>query len=195
MVLQSITPPPTLMAPAVFSPHGPFLAFQDDHNSPSKITLFDPIQQSSFVISKPAGEILEWDAGGLSPDGQYLAYYTGHLDPLTDLSAAPAVPQQIELNIMRTVDGSIVFQKSLLNKDYPQNFLQAADGYHGQSACEISSQELIPGTTLRPSLLAAFTDFIYTNNWSPDGHVLAFASGVGWHLLRCLYLQPGYQPL
>lgn len=177
MVLQSITPPPTLMAPSVFSPHGPFLAFQDDLSLPSKMTLFDPIQKASLVISKPAGEILRWGAGGLSPDGQYLAYYSGHLDSLTDLSAVPAVPQQIDLNIMRTADGRIVFQQSLLNKDYPQNFLQAADFLLANPPVEIASQGFASRNDLAANLLAAFTNFIYANNWSPDGHVLAFASG------------------
>jgi hypothetical protein len=176
-VLSTITSPPTLMPPPAFSPHGPFLAFQDDPAQPTKITLFDPIQTGSFVISKPAGDILQWSAGGLSPDGQYLAYYSGHLDTLSDLSAVPAVKQQVELNIMRTVDGSIVFQQSLLNKDYPQNFLQAADSLLANPPAEVASLGYSSRSDFAASLLAAFTDFIYTNSWSPDGHVLAFASG------------------
>jgi hypothetical protein len=177
MVLPSITPQPTLMAFSVFSPHGPFLTFQDDPSSPSKITLFDPIQTASLLISKPAGEILQWGAGGLSPDGEYLAYYSGHLDSLTDLSVVPAVPQKIEINIMRTVDGSIVFHKSLLNKDYPQNFLNAADSIIASTPADFDVQGNPSRNDLSSSLLAAFTAFIYTNSWSPEGHVLAFASG------------------
>jgi hypothetical protein len=180
MLLPTGTPLPTPLPPSSFSPHGPFLAFQDKDDQPAKITLFDPIQQSSFVISRPAGDILQWDAGGLSPDGQYLAYYTGHLDTLTDLSAAPAVLQDVELNIIRTADGNIVFQKSLLNKDYPRNFLQAAESLivnpPADSGLQINSS---PSSRdgLASSLLAAFTAFIYTNGWSPDGNTLAFASG------------------
>ena len=176
-VLSAMTPPPNLIPPPVFSPHGPFLAFQDDPTLPAKITLFDPIQTSSFVISRPAGDTLQWGAGGLSPDGQYLAYYSGHLDTLTDLSAVPAVPQQLELNIIRTVDGSIIFQKSLLNKDYPQNFLTAAESIIANPPSDFDVQGYTSRSDLASSLLAAFTDFIYTNSWSPDGHELAFASG------------------
>ena len=175
-VLPINTPLPPLTPPSGFSPHGLFLAFQDVADQPSKITLFDPIQQTSLVISKPAGNVLKWDAGGLSPDGQYLAYYTGHLDTLTDLSAAPAVLQQIELNIMSTVDGRIVFQKSLLNKDYPQVFLQAADGIMANPPADFDFQEN-SRDSLAASLLASFSAFITTNSWSPAGHVLAFASG------------------
>jgi WD40 repeat protein len=176
VVLSTVTPIPTFTPPPGFSPHGPFLAFTDDPDHPAKITLFDPVPQSSFVISKPAGDILQWGAGGLSPDSQYLAFYTGHLDTLTDPSALPAVPQQVVLNIMRTVDGKIIFQKSLLNKDYPQNFLQAADGIIANPPADFSVQAN-SRNELASSLLAAFTAFIYTNSWSPDGHVLAFASG------------------
>ncbi|MGD0752433.1 MAG: hypothetical protein ABSA23_13635 [Anaerolineales bacterium] len=176
-IQSAMTQLPTLVPPAVFSPQGPFLAFQDNPTVPSKITLFDPIQAARLVISRPAGDILQWGVGGLSLDGQYLVYYSGHLDSLTDLSAAPAVPQQIDLNIMRTMDGSIVFQKSLLNKVYPQNFLMAADSIIANSPSDFEVQGYASRSDLASSLLAAFTAFIYTNSWSPDGHVLAFASG------------------
>jgi WD40 repeat protein len=176
VVLPTMPPAPTFTPPSGFSPHGPFLAFTDDPDKPAKITLFDPLQQSSFVISKPAGDVLKWGAAGLSPDGQYLAYYTGHLDTLTDLSAVPAVPQQVVLNIMRTLDGKIIFQQSLLNKDYPQNFLQAADDIIANPPADLYVQAN-SRNGLAASLLAAFTTFIYTNTWSPDGNVLAFASG------------------
>ncbi len=177
-IVSTRTPSPTWLPPQVFSPHGPFLAFQDDPAQPSKITLFDPVQTASLVISKPVGNILQWSAGGLSPDGQYLAFYSGHLDALTDLSAVPAVSQQIDLNIMRMADGRIVFQQSLLNKDYPQNFLQAADFLLANPPADVTSQGYSSRSNLAASLLAAFKAFIYTNSWSPDGHVLAFASGV-----------------
>jgi WD40-like Beta Propeller Repeat len=176
VALSTMTPIPTFTPPSGFSPHGSFLAFTDDPVQPAKITLFDPVQQSIFVISKPAGDMLQWGAGGLSPDGQYLAFYTGHLDSLTDLSALPTVPQQIVLNILRTLDGKIVFQKSLLNKDYPQNFLQAADGIIANPPADFGAQAN-SRNDLASSLLAAFTTFIYANSWSPDGNVLAFASG------------------
>ena len=177
MVLLAITPPPTFTPPPGFSPNGPFLAFADDPDHPSRITLFDPLQSASFVISRPVGDILQWSAAGLSPDGQYIAYYTGHLDTLTDLSAAPPAPQSIELNIMRTSDGSIVFQKSLLNKDYPRVFLQAADSLLANPPQDPGYQGFSSRDGLAASLQAAFADFIYTNSWSPDGLLLAFASG------------------
>ena len=176
MVLPTMTLIPTFTPSSGFSPHGPFLAFTDDPDQPAKITLFDPVQQSKFVVSKPAGDVLQWGAGGLSPDGQFLVYYTGHLDTLTDLSEVPAVPQQIVLNIMRTLDGKIVFQKSLLNKDYPKNFLLAADSIIANPPADFGAQAN-SRNDLASSLMAAFTAFIYTNSWSPDGNVLAFASG------------------
>ena len=175
--------PPTTTPPAgtpspVFSPHGPFLAFGDDSNQLTRIALFDPIQQSRFVISKPDGNILRWNISGLSPDGQYLAYYTGHVDSLTDLSAVPALPQHIELNIMHTLDGSIVFQTSLLNKDYPKIFFQAADSLLSNPPSDFDMQD-ISRDGLASALQSAFIDDIYIYSWSPDGHVLAFASGSG----------------
>ncbi|MGA2490389.1 MAG: hypothetical protein ABSF99_09455 [Anaerolineales bacterium] len=172
MTLPPGTPPP------VFSPHGPFLAFVDDSNQPSRIIFFDPIQQSRFVISKPDGDILQWNISGLSPDGQYLAYYTGHLDSLTDLSAVPALPQHIELNIMRTLDGSIVFRTSLLNKDYPKIFLQAADSIMANPPSDFDVLEYSSREDLASTLQGAFIDDLYIYSWSPDGHVLAFASGL-----------------
>jgi hypothetical protein len=177
IMVPTMTLPTSTPAPG-FSPHGPFLAFVDNSNQPTQITLFDPIQQSRFVISKPEGDVLRWDSRGLSPDGQFLAYYTGQLDGLTDPSSVPASPQHIELNIMDIADGSIVFQTPLLNKDYPQNFMQAAAELIANPPADFDVLESSSRNDVASTLLKAFLEFIYTNSWSPDGRVLAFASGL-----------------
>ncbi|HVM71067.1 MAG TPA: hypothetical protein VMT91_04870 [Anaerolineales bacterium] len=181
VIPASPVPPPTPTPPSNLPPSAPsslgsLLVFEDDPAKPTRLTLFDPIQNSRAVISRPAGAVLRWDAEGLSPDGRYLAYYTGHLDALTDLSTTPASPQHVDLNIMRIKDGRIIFQKSLLNKDYPQNFIQA-----GQQIAENPPQDLAgqgySSAGLAMGLQSAFASTLTSETWSPDGHTLAFASG------------------
>jgi WD40 repeat protein len=193
VVVPTMIQVPTSPPPA-FSPSGPFLAFANGWDyQPKNITLFDPLQQSRLVISRPAGDVLQWNASGLSPDGQYMAYFSGNLDPYSDPANDPETPKHIELNIMRTLDGSLVFQTSLLNKDYPQIFLETADRFLANPPADFNwtfadfepyrqSYSDLPADqryTTAYALELAFLASIYEFSWSPDGHTLAYASGAG----------------
>ena len=168
--------PPAILLPATPSSQGSLLVFEDDPADPTRIILFDPLQNSRVTISRPAGDVLRWDAAGLSPDGRYLAYYTGRLDALKDISTVPASPQYVKLNIMRIKDGAVIFQQPLLNKDYPENFIQAGRQIAENPPQDLAGQQL-SGDGLAVGLQLAFAYTLTTETWSPDGHTLAFASG------------------
>ncbi len=189
----SLTPPPSANPPPsstplgwvppattnpTFTPHGPFLVFADHLIRPSKIALYDPLQHSQLELEQPAGDVLDWHSEYLSPDGQYLAYYTGGGKAPNDLSAPSPDPQHVELNIQRSADGSVVFRTELLNPDYPHNFLAAADNLLAHPPADLDSRGA-SRDDLANGLWHTFLDQLSTNSWSNHGHILAFASGAG----------------
>ncbi|MBP7998496.1 MAG: PD40 domain-containing protein [Chloroflexi bacterium] len=161
------TPAPDTPAPA--APDTPLLFyFKSADGSPIVIA-----QERLMVWMNLAGEVVEsgslahnpqWQvANSLSPDGQWLAYYSGTagagcmelydgglMDPPYDLSLA----------LFDLPNGNnITPVGSILPPDYPNNITDDA-----QASRDVRLNTFLCGLT--------------SHRWSPDGRYLAFASGV-----------------
>ena len=102
----------------------------------------------------------------LSPDGDWVAFYTGSAGPAFGQSgpdASDLTLKLMDLFSFKMLTGDSQLVTRLLSADYPANFAAAA------------SQLGLPGVTaqaLRDSFVAGITQSIA---WSPDGTQLAFA--------------------
>jgi Tol biopolymer transport system component len=163
------TPAPVSSTPAKprqsLHTSGPYLAYRDQSGSRSVLTLLDADGQGQSSTFFPAN----YDASAnslplsntLSPDGKWLAYYTGSAG--TAFGAAGPDATDLTLNLMRVPDGTVQVVTPLLSKDYPDIFTKAA----GQL-----SQPDLTADTLRNAFILGITQSL---DWSPDGRYLAFA--------------------
>jgi Tol biopolymer transport system component len=148
--------------------NGPYLAYLRDRESSHELVLMDadgkgeavfPFLLNGHVIMPPSLSNL------VSPDGAWLAFYSG--------SAGPAFGQvgpnasDLTLNLMSLgVTSPAISTKvvaRLLSADYPANFAQAAQ--------ELGRTD-ITAENLRDAFVSGITQSI---SWSPDGSTLAFA--------------------
>ncbi len=112
---------------------------------------------NSFAIVKPPQ--LNMDL--LSPDGHWLAFYTGSAGDYNQMPA-PAVAD-LALNLLDLQTGEQQVVTRLLSEDYPNNFVEAA--------AKLNDEYKTP-----ESLYQAFQYGIRSAiAWSPDGRYLAFA--------------------
>ncbi len=107
----------------------------------------------------------------ISPDGKWLAYYTGSVGGYESL-LGPETPEpdtaDLTLNLMSLSDGKTQVITRLLSKDYPDNFTQVAREINQNK----SAQEQQDAAE---RLHDAFISGIQSLAWSPDGRYLAFA--------------------
>lgn len=97
----------------------------------------------------------------ISPDGKWLAFYTGYAGEIYEEAAVSTF--DLTLNLLELDTGETRVIAQLLSKDYPENFIEATD--------ELNNPHII-SKDLQDAFLAGITSALA---WSPDGRYLAFA--------------------
>jgi WD40 repeat protein len=168
---QSISPTPSNLSPTIvpiqhsaLKTSGPYLAYLRSQADQFEIILTDADGIGQKIIPYPANANTQAglsSLNSLSPDGKWLAYYTGSAGECMGNGAAN--PSDLTLNLLNLTDGKIQVITHLLSQDYPNNFLQAAQQLN---------QAGITAGQLQNSFVCGITQSIA---WSPDGKQLAFA--------------------
>jgi WD40 repeat protein len=163
--VPTITPPTATATP--YSPlrtNGPYLAYQRQVGDQNEIVFLDADgkgQKLFFYPSNSAPENMQLSLSNvLSPDGNWLAYYSGSAGECMQGAANAA---DLTLNLMSLADGKTQIVTRVLSKDYPNIFAQAAQ--------ELNRPD-ITAEMLQNSFVCGITRSVA---WSPDGHYLVFA--------------------
>jgi Tol biopolymer transport system component len=167
--IQGSTPTPTNMIPTIPAmPHpglntsGPYLAYLSSQEDQYEIVLLDANGIGRKVVPYPGNTtyLPNFLSNILSPDGHWLAYYTGSAAKC--FGNAGADTADLTLNLLNLADGKSQVVTRLLAHDYPNNFIQAA-------------QQLNQSGITADSLQNSFGCGMGSSAWSPDGRYLAFA--------------------
>jgi len=159
----TLTPEPGLRT------NGPYFAYFQVSNLILRLVLVDADGRGRKVIELPKaindsyayGTLPAPDIRFVSPDGHWLAFYTGSAGEYGHMPAQGTA--DLTLNLLDLETGETQVLTRLLSKDYPNNFAQAAKNLNN------------PDRTAQ-SLYDAFTYGITkTLAWSPGGKYLAFA--------------------
>jgi WD40 repeat protein len=162
MPTQTLTPEPSLHT------SGPYFVFFRQVDWKYQLVMMDADAEGQMIISLPSeiADILpikhfDPDMKFVSPDGKWLAYYTGSVG---DYGEMPAMgTSDLTLNLLNLTTGEKQVVTSLLSKNYPDNFVEAA----GKLNDPFKTAE-----SLYDAFLVGINQAIA---WSPDGRYLAFA--------------------
>jgi WD40 repeat protein len=146
--------------------HGSSLAYFREVNNQKQLVFLDPDGVGRRIIPLPSE--VQTDTRLISPDGKYLAYYSGSVgqcDPFGNTS----IKDQLALNLLDLNTLQTRQVAALLSPDYPENFKSNAAGLFAQGLVAKNDENIITG------LKSAFLCGIHSLAWSPDGNSLAFA--------------------
>jgi WD40 repeat protein len=167
---QTMTP----IQHSALNPVGPYLATLRSQGDQYEIVLTDANGIGQKVIPYPANASILGAplslSDTLSPDGKWLAYFTGSAGACFGNGMADSA--DLTLNLLNLANGQSQVVTKLLSQDYPKNFAQAA-GQIGISA-ELLQNAFVCGITQSIA-------------WSPNGRYLAFAGQMD-NLSSDLYL-------
>jgi hypothetical protein len=145
---------------------GPYLAYTKDGDR--QITLViagaDGAGRKEFAL--PADDFLADLSRRISPNGEWMAYYSG----TADQSGSARGPNDLTLNLLRLSDGQTQTVAALLSPDYPRNF-----DVNAAALSKIDPKQFPPDGQLPGNLWDAFSNGIHSLAWSPDGGRLAFS--------------------
>jgi len=162
------SPKPTDTPTATLEPglrtDGPYLVYVRDADQGQELVIMDADGKGRRVLSFPMEEfyyIPRFLSNLVSPDGKWLAYYSGSAgEPFGHIGTDTS---DLSLNLMSLANGETKIITRLLSKDYPSNF---------DAAAKILNKPDINSEELQLSFLNGITQAI---SWSPDGRYLAFA--------------------
>ncbi len=152
------TIPPTPLSP--LATDGARLIYKKNVNGQPALVIVSAEGKGAKTLPLPTGATIINLAHTVSPDGKWLAFYTG---------SAEQKKSDLSLNLMDLSSGQARLLTRLLSADYPQNFRQAADLLDKQGV------KLVEGIDQAQILYEAFMNGIDALAWSPDGRYLAFA--------------------
>jgi Tol biopolymer transport system component len=165
--ISQVTAAPTVASQTLTN--GPYLVFLRDRGNGQELVLMDADGKGEVAFPFPINSnvyIPQSLSNLVSPDGSWLAFYTG-----SDRQASGNVgtdTADLTLNLMSlgitSPAGSTKVVSRLLSADYPANFVQAA---RELDRADITAQ------ALQDAFVYGITQSIA---WSPDGKYLAFAS-------------------
>ena len=143
---------------------GPYLAYLNQAGDQVEIVLLDADGSGQKRIPYPpdaaSGNTWLPLSNVLSPDGEWLAYYSGSAG--TYFGKIGPDTADLTLHLMSLADGSHRVVTLLLSNGYPNIFTKAA-------------QELGQADITAETLQQAFISGIMQSAWSPDSRYLAFA--------------------
>jgi Tol biopolymer transport system component len=160
------TPTPTL-EPSL-KKDGPFLAYFRYVADTYQLVLMNANGEGRKVVALP-GEIMDSfmyfdnrpNTRLISPDGRWLAFYTGSAGSYTEMPVPGTADLTLNLLDLKTGEQRVV--TPILSKEYPDNFAEAA---------KKSNDPYITAESLYQAFYNGITSSI---GWSPDGRHLAFA--------------------
>jgi Tol biopolymer transport system component len=155
------TPYPTLAA------QGPYLAYLKRNGDQPIVVLMDATGAGRKEIELPQDDFIYDVSLRISPNGEWLAYYSGTADRA---ESAPGL-NDLTLHLLQLKDGQTLTVTALLSADYPRNF-----DVNAAALSKIDPKQFSSG--LAPSLWDAFSNGIHSLAWSPDSRHLAFAGEV-----------------
>ena len=159
---------PTKTSEPGLQTNGPYFAYFQQQNLILKLVFVDADGRGRKVIELPKaisdayayGTLSAPDIRFVSPDGHWLAFYTGSAGQPGELPAPGTA--DLTLNLLDLTTGEQQVITPLLSEGYPNNFVEAA-------------KQLSDPDITAESLYQAFADGITrTLAWSPDGRYLAF---------------------
>src|SRR5258706_2738712 len=169
--LRSVMPWPSAvvrMSEPPLKTSGPYFTYFREVNGVYQLVMMDADGTGRKVIDLPQGFVdsltnqqFGIDIRFVSPDGKWLAFYTGSAGKSGEMPAQGE--SDLTLNLLNLETGEKHVVTPLLSKDYPNNFTEAAKALND------------PYKTAE-SLYDAFTAGItQAIGWSPNGRYLAFA--------------------
>lgn len=160
----TLTPEPGLKT------NGPYFAYFREVNGISQFVMMDADGGGRKAISLPQGitdslpdKNFGFDMKFISPDGKWLAFYTGSAGDSGFGSDIGNGPFDLTLNLLDLDTGGTQIIAPLLSNDYPNNFVEAAKKINASN---------ITSADLQYAFLVGITRAI---SWSPTGRYLAFA--------------------
>ena len=145
--------------------NGPYLVYLRQAADGQELVIMDADGQGqksfTFPVNADAQSILPSLTDSLSPDGKWLAYYTGTAGAL--LGHVGKDTADLALNLMDLTTGESKGITPLLSADYPDNFAPAV---RQLKQADVSVQGL------EQAFIYGIT---HSLAWSPDGRTLAFA--------------------
>jgi hypothetical protein len=167
-VIPSRTPQPTSTAIPSATPYpplhtqGPYLLFTRDHKS---LTIMDADGSGRKQIQLPDDGYMKDLAKSVSPDGKWIAYFTGSKDK----------PYDLALNLFNLKDETSLLISNLIAPDFPNSLEPVTDtAYFTEYDTDCSNDPIC-----RLSIIeSAFEYGIESLSWSPNGGSLAFAAQI-----------------
>jgi dipeptidyl aminopeptidase/acylaminoacyl peptidase len=165
-VLPTITSSPSPSATPTITPYpslqtqGPYLLFLTDSNN---LTMLDADGQGRKTFQLPNEGFIRDLKNAISPDGKWLAYFTG---------SSREEPYDLALHLFNLEDQTIIPVADLVAPGFPENLepVKTSDPVELESCnsgpCRIGVIEL------------AFNEGIESMAWSPDSQSLAFAAQI-----------------
>jgi hypothetical protein len=167
----SQTPALEPAATAALPSHGPYYAFYTYQSTGSILTLIGANGAGRKDIPLPEDARMGSSfSSSISPDGEWLAFWTGWAGFFSDGPLAPDEDYDLQLNLFHVSDGTILTITGLLSPDYPANFEKNAQALKGGP--EFSGDDI---SVIIRSLQWTFLGGIESGAWSPDGRHFAFA--------------------
>lgn len=175
--LPGATPAPTLPAATLTSPTsaaplpaglttgGPYLAYQVQAGDRAFFKFMDADGRGQASFSYPSNASPENTqnvlSNSLSPDGRWLAWYSGSAG--TCMGSVAPTSADLALNLLDLTDGSTRLVTRLLSGDYPNIFSKAAQ--------QLGQADVTAGM-MQNAFVCGITQSL---DWSPNGRYLAFA--------------------
>lgn len=178
MQIATIVPSKT-KAPSTFTPtafpllqtRGPYFSYFKQVGKEYQFVMMDANGQGRKTIAIPGNLTdslvnipVDLDINHVSPNGEWLAYYTGSAG-FREL-IQPEKDFDLTLNLYNFITGEFRTVTQLLSEDYPDNFSEAAN---------LLNDPFITDVMLYGAFLNGITRSLA---WSPDGRSLAFAGQI-----------------
>ena len=152
---------PTATPYAPLQTDGPYLLFTYDNKN---FTIMDAHGSGRKQFQLPNDGYILQLSKSLSPDGQWLAYFTGSI----------IEPYDIALNLLNLPTEATQKISNLIAPDFPKNLELVME-----SMLFTEGDECAQSMECRMTLLQrSFLNGIYSFDWAPNGQALAFASQI-----------------
>ena len=163
-VISTLFPTATSFPCNPLAPEGPYLVYDTDRD-PLNLLIMD-IYGGCHRIKLPEGSWVSNLSSFFSPDGRWLAFFTGSFYD---------APYDLTLNLMDMTDGTITPISRLLADGYVGNVLLLAEMAYAQEPDNPNCQS---ADCWLHGVESALLNGIRELAWSPDGRYLAFAGQI-----------------